>query len=143
PLRIARGHRDLLGRCPLFPVAAGAVPQQRRRLPMIRVANLSYSVQGRRLLDGVGFDVPAGKIVALVGPNGAGKSTALKLVSGDLRPENGEISIHGRPLSGWTLRELATCRAVVTQDTHLSFPFTALEVVLMGRIPSVPRLQRN
>lgn len=110
---------------------------------MIRVNHLNYSVPGRKLVDDLSFTVPAGEIVALVGPNGAGKSTALKLISGDITPESGEILIREKHLKDWSLRNLATFRAVVTQETQLNFPFTALEVVLMGRIPGTPRMQKH
>lgn len=110
---------------------------------MIRVDGIEYAVPDRKLLDGIRFEVPSGEIVALVGPNGAGKSTALKVMSGDLKPAHGQVLMHGKALKSWSLHELATFRAVVTQETHLSFPFTALEVVLMGRMPSSPRMHKG
>lgn len=53
----------------------------------------------RPVLDRLDFDVPAGKIMGLLGPNGCGKSTFLKLVSGLLTPDSGEILICGEKRS--------------------------------------------
>ncbi len=45
--------------------------------------------------------------------------------------------MNGKPLAEWTLSERAKFRAVLPQDSSLNFPFTVLEVVLMGRAPHV------
>src|ERR1700744_585180 len=54
---------------------------------------------GRPAVDGVSFDVPAGKIVVLLGPSGCGKTTTLRCVAGLEHPTSGEISIAGRVVS--------------------------------------------
>lgn len=51
------------------------------------------------VLDGLNLTIPAGKIVGLLGPNGCGKSTLIKLVSGLLQPDSGEILVDGMPIS--------------------------------------------
>ncbi len=71
----------------------------------------------------------------MLGPNGAGKSTLLRCLSGELVPDSGKIHLNGRPLPSWPPRECAKRRAVLPQQSPLSFPFTGLEVALMGRIP--------
>ncbi|MDG2232741.1 MAG: ABC transporter ATP-binding protein [Ilumatobacter sp.] len=48
-------------------------------------------------LNDVSFDVPAGRVVALIGGNGAGKSTLLKTIVGVLKPASGHIDLYGRP----------------------------------------------
>jgi ATP-binding cassette subfamily F protein 3 len=60
---------------------------------MIYIQDLSYSIAGRTLLDKVSITIPTGQRVGLVGPNGAGKSTLFKLISGELAPDGGEISL--------------------------------------------------
>jgi iron complex transport system ATP-binding protein len=79
--------------------------------------------------------VKPGEVVAVTGPNGAGKSTLLKVLTGELKPTSGTVFMQERALSLWPLRERARLRAVLPQDFMLSFPFMALEVVLMGRSP--------
>jgi iron complex transport system ATP-binding protein len=74
-------------------------------------------------------------VLAVVGPNGAGKSTLRKILCGDLKPSGGEVFMKGRALADWSLTERAQVRAVLPQDSSLNFPFTVLEVVLMGRAP--------
>ncbi|WP_067686742.1 heme ABC transporter ATP-binding protein [Nocardia jejuensis] len=90
---------------------------------------------GRRVLEDVDFDVVAGQIVALVGPNGAGKSTLLAALAGEMRPSTGTVELDGRPLADWAPVEMARRRAVLPQNHTVGFPFTAREVVAMGRAP--------
>lgn len=90
---------------------------------------------GRRVLRDVSLEVRPGQVFAVVGPNGAGKSTLLRAMAGDVSPHGGEVRLDGRPLKAWTPVQLAQRRAVLLQDTTLSFPFTALDVALMGRAP--------
>ncbi len=97
----------------------------------------------RRVLEAVDFDVVAGEIVALVGPNGAGKSTLLAALAGELEPSEGAIELDGRALSHWSHLDMARRRAVLPQSHTVGFPFTAREVVAMGRAPWVRTEQRN
>jgi ABC-2 type transport system ATP-binding protein len=62
---------------------------------IISARGLSKSYRGTRALDGVSFDVEAGRIVGLIGPNGAGKTTALKAILG-LTHFEGELSVLGK-----------------------------------------------
>ncbi|MEV0248684.1 heme ABC transporter ATP-binding protein [Nocardia sp. NPDC050712] len=89
----------------------------------------------RRVLDAVDFEVAAGEVVALVGPNGAGKSTLLAALAGELEAATGVVELDGRALTHWTPLDMARRRAVLPQTHTVGFPFTALEVVTMGRAP--------
>ena len=90
---------------------------------------------GRSVLRDVSLEVRPGQVLAVVGPNGAGKSTLLRAMAGDVSPHSGEVRLDGRPLKAWLPVQLAQRRAVLLQDTTLSFPFNALDVTLMGRAP--------
>lgn len=92
-----------------------------------------HAAGGRWLVRDVDLAVQRGRVTVLAGPNGAGKSTALKLLTGDLRPTSGTVSLNGRPLDAWSAREQAVQRAVLTQDPRLDFPFAVEEVVTLGR----------
>jgi iron complex transport system ATP-binding protein len=89
----------------------------------------------REVLAGVDLAITPGELVALVGPNGAGKSTLLHALSGDVDLASGTVEVDGRPLGTVRALDLARRRAVLTQSNEVSFPFTTLEVVEMGRAP--------
>ena len=63
--------------------------------PSIRVRNLTKSFGGRRVVDGLSFDVEKGQVFALLGHNGAGKSTTIDLILGLKTPESGTAKILG------------------------------------------------
>ncbi len=102
---------------------------------MLSARAVTYRISGKALVDGVTLDLRGGELVALLGPNGAGKSTLLKLLCGQIRPTQGEVSFEGRALQDWPSRELARRRAVLPQSSVVPFDFTALEIVLLGRSP--------
>ncbi len=95
---------------------------------------VAVTLSGNHILKSVDLEVRAGQVVALVGPNGAGKSTLLAALCGDV-PSKGEIVIDGAPLNSWTARELAVRRGVLSQRIEVTFPFSAVDVVRMGRAP--------
>jgi iron complex transport system ATP-binding protein len=99
---------------------------------MLEARDLTYITGGSTLLRGVDVGVRPGRIVVLIGPNGAGKSTLLRVLSGDLKPTQGQVLLDGRPLGQFPPSELARRRAVVPQSSALSFPFTVLEVTMLG-----------
>ncbi|MFD0986989.1 heme ABC transporter ATP-binding protein [Methyloligella solikamskensis] len=103
---------------------------------MLEAQDVTFAVGAKRLVDEADLVVPPGKVVSIVGPNGAGKSTLLKLLCGEIHPTEGTILLEGRDLEEVPAGELARRRAVVSQSTVLSFPFTVLEVALLGA--SVP-----
>lgn len=109
---------------------------------MIAATGLRFGYGGRTVLDGVDIALEAGRTTAVLGPNGAGKSTLLKLLSGELRPTSGEIRWGEEPMARVAPRDLAVRRAVMPQASSLSFPFTAFEVVMLGRTPHVRRRER-
>ncbi|MEV0296426.1 heme ABC transporter ATP-binding protein [Nocardia sp. NPDC050710] len=125
----------MLGRAHELP----AVPD--RGAVTLRADGVSIDRRGasgaRRVLDAVDFDVVAGEVVALVGPNGAGKSTLLAALAGELTPTEGDVELEGRSLTHWTPLDMARRRAVLPQTHTVGFPFTAREVVAMGRAPWV------
>jgi iron complex transport system ATP-binding protein len=103
---------------------------------LLRAADIEFSYGGGApVLRGVSFEVPDGGFVGVLGPNGSGKTTLLKVLAGTLRPSRGALTIDGRDLARTPRRDLARRMAVVPQETHLTFDYTVLEVVLMGRYP--------
>jgi len=102
---------------------------------MLAALDITARIRCHTLLQDVSLHLQPGEVLALIGMNGAGKSTLLSILSGDRVPDAGQVWLVGRPLAAWSTRELARRRAVLPQQCRLAFPFTALEVVLMGRYP--------
>ena len=102
---------------------------------MIEAENISYEAGGRLILRDVSVRVPGGEVTAVLGPNGAGKSTLMGCLTGSFRPRQGRVRMDGKPLEGYSLRELSRRRAVLSQANPINFPFTALEIVVLGRNP--------
>jgi ABC-2 type transport system ATP-binding protein len=65
----------------------------------IEVSRLAKSYGTQRAVDDVSFKVGKGEIVGFLGPNGAGKSTTLKMITGYLRPDAGEVRVCGIPVA--------------------------------------------
>jgi iron complex transport system ATP-binding protein len=93
------------------------------------------------VLDRVSVEIARGAIVGLLGPNGSGKTTLLRILGGILRPASGSVRIDGRPVSHLSRRELARRVAIVPQETHATYDFTVLDMVLMGRYPHLGSFQ--
>jgi len=94
-----------------------------------------FGYPSRPLFCDLSLVLPGGEFVGVLGPNGAGKTTLLKLLSGTERPQSGAVLAGGRALRDLPARERARLLAVVPQESHVLFPFSVLEVVLMGRFP--------
>lgn len=102
---------------------------------MIEAKNITVQIGDKKLVNNVSMNIQPGKFSVILGKNGAGKSTFLKTLTGDMKPTSGEILVEGRNLKSVAHEHLARKRAVMMQNLNLSFSFTSLEVVLMGRTP--------
>ena len=102
---------------------------------MLAATDISFSYGRARVLQDVSIAVARGSIVGLLGPNGSGKTTLLRIVAGILPPLSGRVLISGQPIEQLTRRELARRIAVVPQETHSTFDFSVIDMVLMGRYP--------
>ena len=73
---------------------------------MLRISDISYSVEGRPLLVGANAVIPDGHKVGLIGANGAGKTTLFKLIRGELGLDGGEISLPTKAKIGGVAQEV-------------------------------------
>ncbi len=87
------------------------------------------------VLRGASIEFPAPGMVTVVGPNGAGKSTLLGIMAGLRAGYSGTCRYGGDEVRHWRRREFARRVAVVPQTFRVDFPFTAEQIVLMGRTP--------
>jgi phospholipid/cholesterol/gamma-HCH transport system ATP-binding protein len=64
--------------------------------PLVRIRGLSTRLGGKTIFDGVDLDIPRGGVTAVMGPSGTGKTTLLRHITGQLKPDAGEIVVDGR-----------------------------------------------
>lgn len=90
-----------------------------------------------RALHGVNLSMSRGEIVCLVGDNGAGKSTLVKILSGTLAPDAGQIEIDGQAYNAYSMRQ-AQRLGIQTVHQHLALcdKLSAAENIVLGREPS-------
>lgn len=114
--------------------------------PLLQLKDIRKSFGPVRVLLGVDLQVLPGEVVALVGDNGAGKSTLIKIISGALEPDSGEILIGGSRVSLTTPRAaIASGVATVYQDLALCDNIDVVANLFLGRerrLSSRPVLRR-
>lgn len=103
----------------------------------------ALSVGNSVLLQPTNLTLKGGEITAICGPNGAGKTSLLRLLSADARPSSGGVSLNGRELSRWRVKERAQILAVLPQHSRLNFAFAVEDVVALGRSPHASGRQRD
>ena len=81
-------------------VTEPAVPFVADRSRAVQVSGLAKTIDDKRVLADITFDVPRGSYVALLGANGAGKSTLLKILATLIPPTKGQLGLFGEPLKG-------------------------------------------
>lgn len=86
------------------------------------------------------LEIATGTVTAILGPNGAGKTTLLHLALGWLKPQSGAILLDHHALSGYSRRALGQWMGLVPQTEYVSFEYSLLEFVLLGRAPHLPPL---
>jgi iron complex transport system ATP-binding protein len=102
----------------------------------LAVENVSFGyTSGAPTLRNVALNISEGEFLGLVGPNGSGKTTLLRLLDRIYIPQHGRILLNDRDISLYRRTEIARSIAFVPQETGLLFPYTVLEIVLMGRAP--------
>jgi branched-chain amino acid transport system ATP-binding protein len=100
---------------------------------ILSLDNVSVLFGGVRAVSGVNLNLPGGELVGLIGPNGAGKTTIFNLITGSVRPTQGEILFKGSSIVGKTPDELCHLGISRTFQNIRLFPkMTAFENVALG-----------
>lgn len=116
-------------------------PEGRGRSPVLRIRDLAKRYGTVQANDGIGFDLEAGEIVALLGENGAGKTTLVNLIFGHDVPDRGTIEVQAaggglEPLpQGSPRAALDHGIGMVHQHAALALNLDALDNILLGSEP--------
>ncbi len=103
--------------------------------PILSVRGASVSFGGLQALNGVGFELAEGSITGVIGPNGAGKTTLFNVIAGSLRPDQGQIVLDGKNITGWAPDRIAKAGLVKTFQTSRPFAsMSFLDNVAMGAL---------
>ena len=108
---------------------------------MLAVEGLSKSFGGVRAVDDVSLVLPKGEIRALIGPNGAGKTTLFNMLTGQLRPDAGEVRWKGERLSG--LPPYAVWRRGVSRTFQITATFSSLSALDNVRVARLSHARRT
>ncbi|HEX9906881.1 MAG TPA: ABC transporter ATP-binding protein [Thermoplasmata archaeon] len=104
-------------------------------MTFVSIRNLSFSFDQKPVLRDLTFDIEEGEFFGLMGPNGSGKTTLLRCLVNFLSAQEGSVEVDGRLLSSMSIVDIAKTFAVVPQSSATDFPFSAYDIVMMGRMP--------
>ncbi len=108
----------------------------------LAVQNVNKTFEGEgNVLEDVSFELEDGESVAIVGPSGAGKTTILRLASGAIAPDAGEVAVGGKDLASDDANGASDSTALVYQERSLIERRSALSNVLVGRLQQVSALR--
>lgn len=102
---------------------------------LVEVRNASFRYADRVIFEALDLDVKSGEVLTVLGANGCGKSTLLHCLAGALNLAGGSIRIAGEDLARLDASARARKVAILFQEHQATFPFSALDVVTMGRTP--------
>ena len=151
PIEVAignwRGFAAARKACDRLDAVLGHLPEKTAPLQLpapvksLKVENISVAVPGTQtvILGGVGFELTAGTVLAVIGPSAAGKSTLARALTGVWLPNRGAVRLDGAALSSWSLEELGRHIGYLPQDVQL-FDGTITENI--ARFEEKPDSQR-
>ena len=102
---------------------------------LFEVKNISFSYENEEIFSDISFSIDKGDVLCILGPNGTGKTTLIKCLNGLHETDSGEILINGQNIKKLSFKEISKHIGYIPQSHIPSFPFTVLDVVLMGRSP--------
>ncbi|WP_432452612.1 MULTISPECIES: ABC transporter ATP-binding protein [unclassified Agarivorans] len=109
---------------------------------MLSFHNISLQLGGTTILNSMSGEIIEGSITALIGPNGSGKSSLLSVLSGLVRPLQGEVVLQGQALQSIPRAQLAKQLALLPQRNPVPASLSVSDLVTFGRHPHRPWYQR-
>ena len=105
---------------------------------MLKISSLSHGYRvDEPLFNNVNIEVSKGETLSILGPNGVGKTTLLKCVLGFIQPQSGQVYIDGQSIRSMSEKDFWQKVSYVPQGKQLNFPYTVLEMVLLGCAASI------
>ena len=104
-------------------------------MTVYHIEDLHFRFGATEILRGISLDFQPAQMAAIVGPNGAGKSTLMSVLSGFRDNYEGRCAFRDVEIRDWKKRDLGRQMTFIPQMIRLEFPFTAEQVVFMGRTP--------
>ena len=77
---------------------------------LVEIRDVHYSIGDRAIFAGLNMSIPRGRITAIMGPSGTGKTTLLRLMTGQIRPDSGQVLFDGIDVSNLSTRDLYALR---------------------------------
>lgn len=102
-------------------------------MSLIELKGASFGYGHEDIFRDINFNIGKGEIFCIIGPNGCGKTTLLDSILGILKLRRGDILINGCSIQNMRPHEIARQIAYIPQVHTKTFPYTVLDVVLMGR----------
>ncbi|MGI6472300.1 MAG: ABC transporter ATP-binding protein [Candidatus Methanomethylophilaceae archaeon] len=101
----------------------------------IIIDNIEFGYTSTPVLRNIELDLGGAQLVSILGPNGVGKSTLIHCINNILTPSSGVVTVNGKDITSFKLKELAKIMGYVPYSSSDRFPLTVVDTVLMGRHP--------
>lgn len=107
----------------------------------VEVVDASFAYNGSgNIFENINFSIKKGEVLCVLGPNGTGKTTLIKCLNRILKLNSGDIFLKGKDICSFNRKDLSRQIGYIPQGHSPVFPFTVLDVVLMGRAPHLTSL---
>lgn len=106
---------------------------------MIQIENVNFAYHTEPVLKDLSISLEEKTFSTIIGPNGSGKTTLMNLLTKNSSKQKGLIRIKGESIDTYSIENFACIVAVINQNEQIKFPFSCLEVILMGRKPHIGR----
>ena len=109
--------------------------------PLLKISGLYKNFGGVQAIDDLNFEIAEGELLGMIGPNGSGKTTAVNLITGFVKPAEGEIRYRGKNITGWPPYKIV--RTGIARTFQMVKPFYQLPAYKNMIIPLYsPRVKK-